>query len=199
MKAIRNLFLAAALTAFSASAATISLVPASPAVGLGDPFVLDIVVGGLGNFASPSLSAWLLDLSYDPTLFSITDLDVAFGSFLGDPVLDTLTLVDTTTTPGIVTLDQVSFLFDFELIALQPSSFTLATLTFTGIDFGTGVFGINFADLSNEAFPSESIPLDEPLAATGQVSPSAVPEPGTLSLLGLGILALAAGMRRRKG
>ena len=109
---------------------------------------MDLNISGLGEFAAPSLGAFLVEVTFDDSLLTVDS--VSYGLLLGDTdpfAFETDIL--TTVGAGSVSLDEISFLFDFELDALQPESFTLATLSFTGdnagisaLGFGTGMIGL---------------------------------------------------------
>ena len=101
---------------------------------------------------------------------------------------------------GSVSLDEISFLFDFELDALQPESFTLATLSFTGDNGGTSALGFGTVDLSDAAFPASSLTVDQMVGASVTVASSGVvPEPSTWLLFGTGMIGLLLyGSRRNR-
>jgi len=77
----------------------------------------------------------------------------------------------------------VSFLTPQELDALQPANFTLLTLEFTGVGFGTSTFQFSQVRLT-DAFLND-IPVAD------------VPETSTMVLVGLGIVTAAVSRRRR--
>ncbi|ALS98059.1 hypothetical protein [Lacimicrobium alkaliphilum] len=133
MKMIRSLLIALALVTTSSHAAFLSLTPSVSFAETGDTVVLDLMIGGLGDGGPDSLGDFDLDILYDPAVVSISsysltnmlgDIDFfeAFDFSLGDDGLGTLGL------------SVVSFLTDSELNALQPDSFSLATISFS-VDF----------------------------------------------------------------
>jgi len=153
---------------------------------VGEPLILDLTVSGLAAGAAPSLGAWFINISYDPAVFSIAGSGVTFGPLLGDSsVPEAIEGVDAST-PGLVKLNQTSFLPEATLDALQPASFSLATLEFTGVALGTSVFDFTLTDLSDAAFPANSIAV----AGTVTADVSVVPEPSTFTLFGVGVFAL---------
>lgn len=196
MKTILKLALVVALGVSSTSAAPIilSTIPSAAQVAPGDPLLVALTISGLTAGGAPSLGAWIIDISYNPAVFSITDSDVTFGSLLGAVPAEASVGVDTTTTPGLVALNQTSFLSTAALDALQPADFTLATLEFTGVAPGTSTFDFAAADLADAMLPSASLTVD----GTAPGSAEVVPEPSTLTLFGIGAAALLVVLRKRK-
>jgi hypothetical protein len=184
------------LWAPSALAVSIGFVPSAQSVGLGQSASVDIVISGLGDGTSPSLGAFDLNVSFDPTILAPTG--VTFGIFLGDPDLfEAITAFDLLLAPGVLNVAETSLLLSAELHALQPASFTLATLSFDTLARGTSALtlAINPGGLVDQD-------AGELRAETSRGSISVVPEPGTLLLLGLalggvGVTAGRRGERRR--
>lgn len=179
-------------------AISLDIEPSMQTVGLGS-FNVDVVISGL-NAAGEIVSAFDLDVAYDDSMLSATD--VTFGSFLGDPLaFEAFTNVDLTT-PGIVDFAELSLLFDFELASIQPDTFTLATLTFEATAFGTSslIFSDGFDDIKGRSIfdGSNFIPAILQIDSVGTANVSAVPEPGTILLLGSGLVGLAGVVKRRK-
>jgi hypothetical protein len=182
----------------TSQAISIGFDPVSQDVMVGDQADVELVISGLGDFAPPSLSTFDLDVIYDPSILSIND--VVFGPYLGtpnDPVLDPFCLDLSaeacagfgTVGPGAENVFEVSLLLDFELDPLQPSSFTLATLTFDTLALGTSPLDITINALGD----AWGDPL---LATTESGSVNVIAEPATLLLLGSGLAGI--GYLRRK-
>ncbi len=171
-------------------AISLSLDPVSQAILPGGTAAVDLSISGLAAGGAPSLGAFRVEVTFDPSILTFDS--VAFGGFLGFPTdpFETDVFVDTTL-PGAVLLDEFSFLFDFELDALQPDAFTLASLSFTGSGLGVGTLGYGLVDLSDGIGFTLT-----PSLTTASVS--VVPEPGTFLLLASGIVGLIGFSWRRK-
>jgi hypothetical protein len=172
--------------ATSAQAATLTFVPSAQTVVGAGPVTVDLFISGLGLGSPPSVGAFDLDVSFDPTILSPTN--VVFSSFLGDPgsgeALTTFSFVS-----GAVDLAALSLLLPGALDLLQPSSFRLATLSFSTLAIGTSP--LTFSQiLVADAFGA-------PLAVTATAgSVSKVPEPSSLVLISSGVGSLFV-LRRR--
>lgn len=179
--------MAAGAQAFGAS---VSLIPDSQTIGVGDTADFDLYISGLGSYEAPSLGAFELDIMFDQNILAFESL--IFSPYLGDPDpsnLETDSSVDTTT-PGAVGLYEVSFLPASDLDLLQPASFTLASMTFTMINLG-------FSDLTLENVvlsDASGTVITGPTLQGAKVYP--VPVPCTFLLL-LGGLAGLAGLRKK--
>ena len=162
---------AALALAAPAGAVTISIVPAGNSV--------NIVASGLGGDA---IAAYDLDLAFDSGALAV--LDVTFSGLLGDFAADE-TDQYWDSAGGVVDLYEVSFLSDDDLFALQGGNdFTLLSVLFDG-------------DVSNADFRFIWDAFNDVKCGDNRVCyPVATPEPGTLALLGLGLLGMAIGRRR---
>gem|GEM_PF-885356 len=169
----------------AAVAVSLDFVPSSQEVQVGQPVSVDIFISGLGEGIPPSVGAFDLDVSFDPAILSPTG--VAFGPFLGIPFVDAL--VDANFPPGVIDLAEVSLLPSADLDLLQPAAFPLATLFFDTLALGTSplIFSQVIVD---DAFGGK---LD---VITGSGSVGVVPEPGTLLLMGIGLVMVGFGRKR---
>ncbi len=186
----------ASLLGTPASAASISLCvnPTQGTVSSGQTTIIDLTISGLGNMTAPSLSAFDLDLHFDPALLSITN------SVFGSPSApyDQLNLSGLGSayqaaqpSPGDFHLYEVSFDSPSVLDRKQQGSFILAEITMLGQQSGTSPLSLTVNDLGDSA--------GNPLTATTvsgtslQVTPgaiTAIPEPGSALLLVSGALLL---------
>ncbi|MCI0527931.1 MAG: PEP-CTERM sorting domain-containing protein [Nitrospira sp.] len=192
------------LSSFSAQAISLDFVPFSQDVVIGNPVDVDLVISGLGDFTDPSLATFDLDVFFDPAILSFNS--VGFGPFLGDPSLGEAITTSDASTSGSVNLFEVSFLEGDAttcvfcippfLNDLQPSSFTLATLTFDTLAMGTSSLSFTLNALGD----ANGNPLGASLGS-GSVTVSGdvavIPEPATLLLMGSGVVGLWALRKKR--
>ena len=172
-------------------AAVIEFAPAMQTVTVGDTVLVDLNISDLNDASAPSLGVFDLDVSFDPTLLSFSN--VVYGDAdLGDQ-LDFSGLgayYETSADAGAVNLYGLSFDAPDSLDTQQATEFTLARLTFESLQIGTSVLGVSIVDLGD----ADGNPLD---ATTVNGAVSVVPEPASLLLLASGLISLV-GMRRRK-
>jgi hypothetical protein len=185
-----------------ASAAIISISPASQDASISDTVSVDILVSGLA--ADESVGGVSLLLSFNDSVLAgasytvdpdakmgtaacgFCDVSSGFAGGTGSP-LELLFLAD--------------FLTHAELKALQGDEFRLATVSFTAI--GNGLSNLLLTQVPTEGrFLSDADGFELPAQAIngkvcvgGEENCKSVPEPGLLFLLGAGLSAAA--VRRR--
>lgn len=176
--------------ATSASAISVGLQPSSPSIAPGGNVSLSIVISGLGNLAAPSLGAFNLALSYNAAVLTATAVSFGNQLDLGGGSIQSTDL----STAGVVLLDEVSFEASATLIASQPDTFTLATVSFTGVAGGVSPIAFTLVDLSDEL--GQSL-LAEGVPGSVTVASASVPDvASTCALMLLGCLSLLPVARR---
>ncbi|MCE4558027.1 cohesin domain-containing protein [Pelomonas cellulosilytica] len=179
-----------------AGAASLSLQPTPLNVVPGAPFAVDLVVSGVGTAGAGSIGGFDLELSFDPAVLTLQSF--ALGGFLGQ-ISQVEALDDSRLQAGTLQLTEVSLLPSAQLDALQPNSFSLATMHFVATS-STPVGGAQVSitrlwalGLANgTGLPVETVTLSG-------VTISAVPEGATLAMLlaGLAVVIGAASRPRR--
>jgi len=191
--------LAGTFTAHSAHAVAIQFAPAVGGGFVGDVFNIDVFVSGLSSGETGEIvSAFDLDVLYDPTILNATS--IAFGAGLGVADIDTFT--SSFFSSGRLDFANVSLLLNDQLAGLQGDSVLLASLSFSAIGIGSSTLifdtltppGIDLVGSD----PFARLPVDFAGSAllTVRERPVSVPEPGTIALLGLGLLGIAAARKR---
>lgn len=171
----------------------IGFAPTPVTVGINTPFSIDIVVTGLAT-EGELVSAYDFTIGYDLTLLQ----------FLGaqpSGALGAGTVFVATPGSGSVNLFAFSLLPDAALEPLQGDSITLATLSFTGIGIGTSslvfsdffAFGGRQVGQPGQTVTADLLALPHTVGqASIETTANAIPEPATLALALLALLALAA-------
>jgi hypothetical protein len=192
-RSIKLVFLTVfAITA--ASANTITVLPSSQNVGLGNQASVSLTIAGLGNGTAPSVGAYDIDVMFDPTVLS-------FNSAIFGNQLDILGLGDLQfVTPGAGDVDLFELSLDSasDLNNLQAASFILATLTFDTIGTGTSPITLTLnalGDADGKALAADLV--NGSVTVSQQGGPSPVPEPSSLVLI-VGAAPLLIGLYHRR-
>ncbi len=172
------------------AAVILSLDLSTQDIDVGATASVDLNISGLGDSTAPSLGAFFTEITFDDSILSFDS--VTYGAFLGDPDPSLLeTEIITTVGPSSVSLDEFSFLFDFELDALQPANFTLATMSFTGLADGISALRFGAFDLSDAVVTTIADPTFETANITVEPRQTSIPEPMTPLLMISSLLGLA--------
>ena len=150
-------------------------------------------ISGLGNYTADSLGGFSVDILFSDSILSLDS--VSFSDYLGDIDKDEADGYTDNLIAGLIHLDEVSFLRTDELDALQPSSFTLATLTFTAVGSGKSDLKFDSIDLSDAELPANTLSASASGTYITVAGVTTVPEPSTMVLLFLGLSALAVPCR----
>ena len=184
------------ISAGRAQAISLTFVPASQNVGVGNTAAVALQISGLGDHTAPSLGTFDLEVSFDPALLALDS--VVFGPALGDPSAGEATTSVETSTPGVLGLFEVSFLEGSSstcvfclppfLEELQGSSFILATLTFDTLAPGVSPLSVMINALGDaDGNPLEAEAGSGSITVTGA---TVVPEPSSWLLVGTGLVSL---------
>ena len=200
MRSAALIFVAAGLLIASMGVARANLIlsfdPVKHHADIGDQVDVDVRISGLGNNAAPSLGAFDLDVT-----FNDSGLDFASLTFC-DPVLgNQLDLFGFGFNPsgfaenpdpavGLADFFEISLDAPSDLDTFQADSFILATLSFDVEALGASLLSFSSVLLSDS--------LGNALTATTSSAIIAVPEPATLTLFAVGLVAMGFLTRRRK-
>ena len=182
MKTILAAFLASMALTATAFAQSLSVVPTSSMVQIGDDVVVSIDASGLGDGIAPSVGVFDIDLAFDPGLLQFTSADYGTG-------LDVLGLGSIrTTTEGVGSINLFELSLDSadDLNGLQSGAFAFATVTFRALTAGSSPLSLTV----NAVGDGDGAALL--FAVTnGQVTVSAVPELPIWALFGTALAGLA--------
>lgn len=194
------------LLASPAQAVTISLIASPSPVTSGQTVTIDIVASGFtsGQF----VSAFDLGIDFDPAQLGFVADSFRVGSALGSVMdVDYFDFTDASgADAGELLPFVVSLLSDPLLAGLQPGpavtlgSFELlARRTGVALTSDVGLSCNSVAGPLDQQQNAILLPIDGCSGSSIDIEPVAAPEPGTLALLGLGLLGLAALQRGRRG
>lgn len=175
-------------------AAVLTLKPSVAIALVGDAFTVEVEVSDLG--AGAAVGVYDLDVSFDESLVTLNG--VVFGAGLDVLGLGSIQF----DTPGVgkVNLFELSLDLADDLLALQPDSFVLATMTFTAASGGSGAFGLSVNAIGDASGDPLVASVQE--ASVSIVQGSSVPEPGSVALV-LSAVAIAflatPGTKRTEG
>jgi hypothetical protein len=187
MKQWRRVLTAAVLTSVvmsPATAITIAFQPSTSFLNVGSVGTVQLTISGLTDNAAPSLGAFDLNVTFDPSILSFN------GATFGDH-LDLFGLGDIrAVTPGLgmVNLLEISLDLPSDLDQLQPDTFPLATLSLGALRAGTSLLQLSVNALGD----ANGNPLTAQLnSGTVVVVPnSSVGEPSGIALIAFAVLSL---------
>ena len=168
----------------------LSLDPATQTTDTGDIVSVTVMIDGLGDFVPLSLAAFDLDVTFDSSALSFTGYNLFDG--LGvvdffDPFADAEDWSWGEYAPGVVNLAEISYLSNFDLWNLQPSSFALAELFFSVDAAVTSEVAFSYADLDDANGDAINIIEVNNALITGATP---VPTPATTLLMALALMTL---------
>ena len=158
---------------------SIDLQPSVIGASTGDSISFDLVISGLEDSAPDSLGAFDISVGFDDSALSFSSYSL--GSFLGDVGLSEAIDASSGALGGSVNVAEVSLLSAAGLDALQPGSFTLATLNFDVTSLALGA--VTQLSLMPGGVLGDGFGASLTLAGSGVAAVSNVPLPGTLMLL----------------
>ena len=174
----------------NSQALTIDLSPSAQELQLGDNLTLDVKVSDLTDTTAPSLGVYDLNLMFDATRVSISNIiwgDAVKGNQLDLNGFGSLQMSDASNF-GILNLFELSFDDVWNLNNLQAGSFSLFSVIFSTIAADPAEFtlGVNaLGDANGDSLLADSIGTSKVM-----INAVAVPEPAASFLFLIGLIAL---------
>ncbi|MCF8040277.1 MAG: PEP-CTERM sorting domain-containing protein [Desulfohalobiaceae bacterium] len=174
-------------------ATTLSFDPFVSSIMVGDSVDVDVMVAvapdkDVGGF---DFNVLFDDTILDFDSYSLSD-NLGYIGDITDPSAEALDWSVGDLGGGAVHLSEVSWLGD---LSFQPDSFSLATLSFTGIDVGASLLAFDLTSplIIGDAWGNEicAVPL------SGKIKVNPVPEPTTMLLFGTGMVGFGAILRKK--
>lgn len=184
--------------ALNSQALTIDLSPSAQEFQLGDNLTLDVKVSDLADATAPSLGVYDLNLMFDATRVSISNIiwgDAVKGNQLDLNGFSSLQMSDASNS-GILNLFELSFDDVWSLNNLQAGSFSLFSVIFSTIAAGPAEFtlGVNaLGDANGDSLLADSIGTSKVM-----INAVAVPEPAASFLFLIGLIALGFARIKRQ-
>lgn len=193
---IAILCLSILLLPMQAGAAALSFNPSLGDINVNDTISVDIVIDGLGAAGPDSLAGFGFDVLFDSSILNFES--VVYGSLLGDidPLAFETDILTDSSVPDVLSLSELSFLFDTELDTLQSASFILATVEFSGASGGSSTLSFGGIDLS-DAFGFSLSSTQSTANITVNAGSSNVDEPPAVFLALLSLFGLSYLRRNR--